>query len=154
MLSIDQATVVSGWAVFTDGKYVCSGSINLSKCDKESKFDKMSLSLINLLSDIKPDFVIFEKTALQINTATLILLSQLQGIIMGYCILNNIPYFIYSPNQWRKQLGFKVGRGIKRNELKAFAQDYVMQTLNKHIDEDEAESICMGLAYLKLFEER
>ena len=65
----------------------------------------------------RPDLVVIEDVALQSSPKTLIQLAQLQGAIMGVCELNNIPYEIIKPSEWRKILGFKQGRA-KRAELK------------------------------------
>ena len=64
----------------------------------------MSKSIISLLDDYSPIVVYIEDTALQRNAKTLKELSQLQGVIIGYCKAKNIDIQIITPSQWRKQL--------------------------------------------------
>lgn len=74
-------------------------------------------------------------------------LSQMQGIIMGACIKSGIPYQILKPSVWRAKLGFKQGRGVKRDELKLQALIWVEEHLGLDLPEDQAEAICIGASY-------
>lgn len=59
------------------------------------------------------------------------------------------------PTVWRKSLNFKQGRNIKREKLKEQAIDYINEHLNLHLskaDDDIADSICIGLYALNLFD--
>lgn len=44
-------------------------------------------------------------------------------------------------------LGFKQGRNIKRAQLKAQAQKFVKDHYDIEVTEDEADAICIGLAF-------
>lgn len=98
----------------------------------------------------KPDCVVLEDVAMQSNPATLILLSRLQGAIIGFCRVNKIPYDILKPPNWRKGLGFKQGQGIKRPELKKQAVEFVKNNYGLKLSEDVCEAICIGNAFLKI----
>lgn len=98
----------------------------------------------------KPDCVVLEDVAMQSNPATLILLSRLQGAIIGCCRVNKIPYDILKPPNWRKALGFKQGQGIKRPELKKQAVEYVRNNYGLKLKDDVCEAICIGRAFLKI----
>ena len=114
----------------------------------------MSKNIISLLDNYSPIVIYIEDTALQKNAKTLKELSQLQGVIIGYCKAKNIDIQIITPSQWRKQLGFKQGAGIKRKELKEQCFNWVKENLNLERSEDELEAIGIGAAVLKLFQNK
>lgn len=87
------------------------------------------------------------------SVQAVILLARLQGIIMGFCDMLNIPYTVYLPSQWRKVLGFKQGR-VTRENLKQQAIDLVRDTYNLSVQTDEADALCIAMAYLKNMEEK
>jgi crossover junction endodeoxyribonuclease RuvC len=150
ILSIDQSTVLTGIAIFEDKKYKSHSLIDLHKLkNSDEKFDTMCKELWKLMKDVSPAYIVFEDVSLQTNVSILRLLSQLQGIIIAYCILNEIPFTIYKPTEWRKLLGFKQGKNVKRPELKQQAKDYVLDKYNLTVGEDEADAICIGEALLK-----
>ncbi len=152
ILSIDQATVKTGIAVHNNEKLVVYELIDLSKTDKNKDKNKRVENMIseiqNRIHKYKPNFVVFEDVALQSNPATLMLLARLQGAIVGFCVLNNIPYEILKPPNWRKFLGFRQGQGIKRNELKRQAVEYVRNKYGLNLSEDVCEAVCIGDAFL------
>lgn len=87
------------------------------------------------------------------SVQAVILLARLQGIIMGFCDMLNIPYTVYLPSQWRKVLGFKQGR-VTRENLKQQAIDLIRDTYNLSVQTDEADALCIAMAYLKNMEEK
>ena len=93
-----------------------------------------------------PDLVVIEDVALQSSAKTVIQLAQLQGAIIGACEMFNIPYEILRPSEWRKTLGFKQGRQIKRPELKQQAIDYVAEHYGEVVSSDEADAMCIAKA--------
>lgn len=97
----------------------------------------------------KPDFVVIEDVAMQVNAATLVQLARLQGAIIGYCKVNGISCDILKPSNWRKILGFKQGSSVKRPELKKQAVEYVKNVYNLELSEDVCEAVCIGDAFLK-----
>lgn len=153
--SLDQSTKLTGWCIWKNGKYETSGLIDLQK-EKDStiRFDRMSKNIISLLDNYSPIVVYIEDTALQRNAKTLKELSQLQGVIIGYCKAKNIDIQIITPSQWRKQLRFKQGAGVKRKELKQQCFEWVKENLKLERSEDEVEAIGIGAAVLKLFQNK
>lgn len=136
-----------------NGKYKASGLIDCQKVkDASKRFDTMSESIICLLSKYSPTVVYIEDTAMQRNVKTLKELSQLQGVIIGYCIAQDIDIQIITPGEWRKQLGFKQGAGVKRQDLKQQCFKWVKENLGIEKSEDEVEAIGIGSAVLKMFQ--
>ena len=150
--SLDQSTKLTGWCIWKNGNYEISGLIDFSKIkDSEIRFDNMSKNITFLLDKYNPLVVCIEDTLLQRNVKTLKELSQLQGVIIGYCKAKDIDIQIISPSQWRKLLGFKQGAGIKRQDLKRQCFEWVKENLNLERSEDEVEAIGIGAAVLKQF---
>jgi len=114
----------------------------------------MTKDIIDFLNNYSPTIVYIEDTVLQRNVKTLKELSQLQGVIIGYCKTKNIEVNIISPTTWRKQLCFKQGAGIKRKELKQQCFDWVKNNLGLEKSEDEVEAIGIGAAVLKIFKDQ
>ena len=57
--------------------------------------------------------------------------------------------YVY-PSEWRQRCGIKTGKGIMREELKKADIAFVKETYNiDNINDDIADAICIGHAYLK-----
>lgn len=151
-MSIDQATVKTGIAIHCDEKLTLYDLIDLEKekVDISERVCVMINRICSLIHKQKPDCVVFEDVAMQSNPATLILLARLQGAIIGYCLVHRIPYSILKPPNWRKALGFKQGKDVKRPELKKQAKEYVKSKYGLSLKEDVCEAVCIGDAFLKM----
>jgi crossover junction endodeoxyribonuclease RuvC len=127
-------------------------SSGLIDCDKkeyspEERFKQMCFSLKDLFMQVSPEFLVLEQVAYQRNAAALIELARLQGVLISRCFDIDIPFYIYPPSSWRKDIGFKQGAGIKRKELKLQAIEYVRKNYGINANEDTAESIAIGSAF-------
>lgn len=111
----------------------------------------MVKEIFKILDDYKPAVVYIEDTAMQQNAKVLKELSRLQGAIIGYCATREIDIHIIKPTEWRKELGFEQGRGIKRPELKQQCFKWVKENLGIEKSEDEVEAIGIGAAVLRKF---
>ena len=121
--------------------------------DSKARFNKMCFDIRDLLKKYRPDHVVIEDIMYMRSVQAVILLARLQGIIMGYCDMLNIPYTVYLPSQWRKVLGFKQGR-VTRENLKQQAIDLIRDTYNLSVQTDEADALCIAMAHLKILEEK
>ncbi len=117
---------------------------------KQERVYVMIKRICGYIRKYAPDSVVIEDVALQSNAATLILLARLQGAIIGYCLVNNMPCAILKPPNWRKILGFNQGQGIKRNNLKKQAVNYVKSNYGLKLSVDVCEAVCIGDAFLKI----
>lgn len=149
ILSFDQATNITGYAVFTNKKLKKFGLIDCHKLSGDERSKKMISEIYNIIDLVKPDFVVIENVQNQANVQAVIMLARLQGAIIGYCYKKNIPWKMYLPTQWRKLIGIKQGKGIKRDELKAQSLEFVKTVTNESVSEDVAEAIAIGCAYIK-----
>ena len=154
VLAFDQSTKVTGWSVFTEGAYVDSGVLDLSKNkNTEERSKQMGLEMCKVITDNKPDVVIIEEVAMQSNAQTLKLLARIQGVAIGFCAAHDIPLHILAPTKWRSTLQYKQGNKVKRDELKRQSFDYVREHFGfDHFSEDRCEAICINVAAQKIFD--
>ncbi len=146
-IAIDQASAVSGCAIFENDRLVEYNIIEFKK-DTPNRTEEMIKALHNQIVENNVDYVVFEDVSLQTNVSTLILLAQIQGAIINTCVMNNICYSVYKPTTWRKLLKFKQSRGIKRPELKQQAKDFVFNKYDLKLKEDLCDAICIGEAFI------
>lgn len=151
ILAFDQALIKTGVCTLDDGA-VYHSLIDLSKTKDPSERRAVMRQMIqSRIKNNNPDLVVIEDVALQASAKTVIQLAQLQGAIIGACEMFNIPYEILQPSEWRKMLGFKQGRQVKRPELKQQAIDYVAEHYGEVVSSDEADAMCIAkAAQLKL----
>lgn len=147
ILAFDQASVKTGAAWFEDTTLLGYITIDLSKVDKEERVRLMVLEMYKLIDEHKPDVIIFEDVAMQRNAASLILLTRIQGALLGYCFEHAISAVIYKPSVWRKMLNFVQGSRVKRSTLKNQAISFVKKYYNVDAKDDVADAICMGCAF-------
>lgn len=154
IVSFDQSTKLSGYAVFDDGEYVDSGIIDMSKSKLETgaRSFEMAKALWKVIKHYKPEHLVLEDVQLQKNNAkTMIILARLAGMIIGYAEAHKVKTHIVSPSQWRAQLQYTQGPKVKREMLKQQSIDYVRECLKLELPEDQAEACCMGIAAHKIF---
>lgn len=161
MLSLDTSSSKTGWAYFLAGQYKKSSVINLDtkECKKKYKdnsdkrIEDMCLAVWDLLQRYKPDIIVIEKLNVSRNMNATRVLSKVIGTVYAYYILtDDCSYFEIQPTQWRSQLGMQSGKK-KRDEYKQLAIEYVKNNLGIDVTDDEADSICAGIGYIKMFTE-
>ena len=152
ILAFDQATRVSGWAIFQDGQYIDSGVIDLQNIrDTGERTKQMGIELCNKIAEVAPNLVVIEEVQNQSNTSTVIKLARLQGMVLGFAAAHKIKTDIFEPTHWRKICGHKQGPKIKREGLKQQSVDYVKKNFGFEFSEDRCEAICIGDAACKIY---
>lgn len=149
LLSLDQATKTTGYAVFEDKKLIDFGALKSLGKNSDSRFKEMCEYIRSAIESSGIDLVVFEDVSLRSSVQILISLSRLQGAIIQICNENNIPFCISSPSHWRKIIGINDGAGTKRKELKTRAVEYVLKYHKVKVIDDIAEAICIGTAYME-----
>lgn len=150
LLSIDQSTKATGWAIFDDTDLILHGVI--APKSGEDLWERMQIirnEVDRLIKENKPKAVVIEGIAMLRDQQALIKLGQLQGLIMASAFSRHIPIDIYMPTHWRKLNGFKQGGGVKRDFLKQQAIDMIEKDYGLSPTEDEAEAIAIGVAWLR-----
>lgn len=161
LLSLDSSSSKTGWAIFDDANYTKSGVIDLDtkECKKkykgnsENRIEDMCLHIIRIIDKCKPDIIVIEKLNVGRNMVAVRCLSKVIGAVYCYSILNNIFYFEIQPSQWRSQLGMQSTKR-KREDYKKLSVEYVEHTLGIQVSDDESDSICAGIGYIKMFVQR
>ena len=153
VISLDQASLTSGWSIFEDGFYVDSGVITKDKkIPIIQRVPQMAKAICEKIETSNVDEVIIEGIQNQGSIKTTLDLARLQGGIMMWCEINQKPLHILSPSEWRSALKFKLGAKTKRDELKIQAENYVSEHYKLDINTDEAEAICINAAAHKIFD--
>ena len=157
-LSLDTSSSKTGWAYFEAAKYIKSGVIDFDTKEHKKKYqgnseqrlEDMCLAIINLLKEYEPDIIVIEKLNVGRNMVATRHLSKVIGVVYCYAILNDCFYYEIQPSQWRSQIGIQA-KNRKREEFKQLAIEYVKDTLGVDVTDDEADSICAGIGYIRMF---
>lgn len=153
LLSLDTSTTSTGWAIFKDGKYQESGVIDDFKKVKNGheRLKLMTKELLDSIGQLKPDIIVIEKDVVFGNMKVIDMLMKIIGAVYGFCLFNGITYYEFAPSEWRKYVKLQAF-GRKRDEFKKASIKYIKDNLNMEVNDDEADAICIGLAYCKKFE--
>lgn len=167
ILSLDMATKKTGWALFEfNGNLLEYGVIRTESEDVRERMRELYFEISNkFVEHPEIEFIVFEDVPLNNhnNLKTGKDLSILQGVILSLCFEHGIGYILYNPSAWRSIIGLYNGtrEGLKRdyqkqaavnkvNELYGFNFIYNdKETKTKQTDDDKAEAICLGLAFIK-----
>lgn len=152
LLSLDTSTTSTGWAIFKDGKYQKSGVIDDFKKVKNGheRLKLMTKELLDNIGQLKPDIIVIEKDVVFGNMKVIDMLMKIIGAVYGFCLFNGITYYEFAPSEWRKYVKLQAF-GRKRDEFKKASIKYIKDNLNMEVNDDEADAICIGLAYCKKF---
>ena len=144
-LALDQASRVTGWAVFDDGELYNYGKFSATQTDVGDRLHFIRKEVIGLIEKFDIDEVVFEDIQLQNNITqnvqTFKVLAEVYGLIDQMASELKIPHRSYLASSWKSQLGIK---GKDRAEQKRNAQKYVMNTYGVKCTQDEADAICIG----------
>ena len=147
ILSLDQALVETGWAIFDNNKLIAYNSFVINgKNPIEERLWQLFEQLTDLYNKYEFDHLIFEDIQQQQNPSTYKKLAYVQAIILLWCYYHNMDYTILSPSQWRKILGGGFGRSREEQKQKAIA--FVKNNYHIDVESDIADAICIGKAYL------
>lgn len=139
ILAFDTATRITGWALFVDGKYTNSGTIDLSNNRvSDIRVGDMCMRVMNLIDTLKPTHVVIEALSTARNVATTRILSKVIGCVYCYCLVNEIPYEEYRCADWRGLLGIPNAPTAK---AKAESVKIVRNKYKIDVDDNEADAI-------------
>ena len=163
LLSLDTSSTKTGWAIFGNGIYEESGVLDWSHVkETEDRLLIMYIDIIQLINKYEPDILVIEKDIVgsgkRQNMSTINTLVKLIGGIWAYCVqLNmdtpmNLPtgefiifYVEYTPSEWRSLVGINAR---KRDDCKAASIKLIKDIYNKDVDDNEADAINIGQAYI------
>lgn len=149
-LALDQALKTTGWAIYDNSNLLTFNSFNIpANKPIEQRLNIFFTKLYELDKEYSFDHVFFEDIQNQANNETYKKLAYVQAAIMIWCYNNDKSFTILSPSHWRKVLKekYKASFGRNRAEQKKAATSFVKEHFNiSNISEDEADSVCIGLA--------
>lgn len=150
LLALDQASRVTGVAIFDDDQLVKYGTFEIkSNQELGKRLTKFLENLDKLYATYHFDAVAYEDIQLQMgNVETYKKLAYIQAMILFWCEKHEKNLHCLSPSHWRKILKDKYGMswGRKRVEQKQTAIDFIQEHYKKEVDSDTADAICIGCA--------
>ena len=150
LLALDQASRVTGVAIFDDDKLVKYGTFEIkSNQELGKRLTQFLENLDKLYAAYHFDAVAYEDIQLQMgNVETYKKLAYIQAMILFWCEKHEKNLYCLSPSHWRKILKDKYGMswGRKRVEQQQTAIDFIQEHYKKEVDSDTADAICIGCA--------
>lgn len=150
LLALDQASRVTGVAIFDNDKLVKYGTFEIkSNQELGKRLTQFLENLDKLYAAYHFDAVAYEDIQLQMgNVETYKKLAYIQAMILFWCEKHEKNLYCLSPSHWRKILKDKYGMswGRKRAEQKQTAIDFIQEHYEKEVDSDTADAICIGCA--------
>lgn len=152
MLALDTSTTCTGYAVYMNGELREYNCIDYdSSIPMDMRFEKMIISIYEMIDRYKPQIVVAETTAVNRNAEGQRNLSMLLGAVWGKCLQIDAYFHLFRPAQWRKLVD-SGKKPRKREELKKWSIDKVNTFLKTEINNDNvSDAILIGMAYVNLF---
>lgn len=156
-LFLDLSTKSTGYAISDDkGKLITYGLITASSSNNVSRIQKIQSGIIELVKQYNIEKLIAEdvhpETYGYSDTARLLMWLQGSIVLGAHNVNDNInskSIEFMQASEWRKNLGIKTGRGIKRENLKSLDIKYVKDTYGIDANDDVCDAICLYTAYFK-----
>lgn len=142
VLGIDNATMVTGYSIFEDGKLIHHGIKKVpSSTPQKLRIAYMKQWFISMLTVWDIDSVGLENVQYQGNAQTLIILSKLLGVLETASLEFNIEPYIVPAATWKSFCNIK---GRTRAQQKSNAQSHVWKKYKIRATEDAADAVCLG----------
>lgn len=147
-LALDQATKVTGYAIFDNDKLVHYGSFSVNADEEIERLATLKSWLISMINNWHPDHIGIEGIQFQeegsgqkMGVTVFQTLAHLQGVLMLVCHEEKIPFTICPTNTWRHECGVK---GKTRNDRKRSMQLLAKQWYDITLTDDEADAVGIG----------
>lgn len=146
-IGLDQATHITGYSIFDDGKLIYADFFSASADDEIERDIEIKNWLIQLIQNWNPDIIGIEGIQLQqlnnktVGVTTYQTLARLQGILMATCVEQNTEYIIVPPATWRSHCEVK---GRSRVDRKRSMQMKVKEWFDITVSDDIADAIGIG----------
>lgn len=143
ILALDQATHVSGYAIFNNKNLIDFGAFETTQGTDIERSVQVKQWMISLIDQFEIDFVGLEGIQYQsaAGVTTFETLARLQGILAATCVEEKTPYKIVPTNTWRSHCGVK---GKTRPDRKRSMQRLVKDWFSLQPSEDECDAIGIG----------
>ena len=151
ILALDQASRITGFAIFNGDTLEKYGKIDLS--DEKNSGERLHLlrkKIKSIIEEYKIEKVILEDIYMDQhlinNVQTFKILAEVFGVLFELCISIDIPVEAVLSGTWKSTLRIK---GKNRPEQKHSAQEWVLNNYNIKTNQDTVDAICIGAYYLK-----
>ena len=141
IIALDNATHITGWAVFDNQDLVSYGKYITKSSDTSDRILEVGDWLTNLLNKWEPNTIILEDIQQQNNVSTFKVLAKLQGVLEYISKKNEVEYYIISPATWKSNAHVQ---GRSRVDQKKSAQLIVQRLYNIQATQDESDAILLG----------
>lgn len=146
ILALDQASNITGWAIFDNDNLEQYGKIDVSKhYDLGERLHILRQKVKHIINDEHIDKVILEDIYMDgqrvNNVQTFKVLAEVFGVLYELCVDMEKPVDAVLAGTWKSTLGIK---GKTRAEQKRAAQAWVVNTYGKKPTQDECDAICIG----------
>ena len=154
IISIDASTKSTGIAIYNHNQLTYYTCLTASSADLFRRIQKITNEIKDIISqNLDLDYLILQQVRPDngfSNIKTHKALMYLQGNIamMLYTYFKHMQIDYLYPSEWRKVCGIKQGRGVQRSTLKQSDINFVKQHFNIQVNDDIADAICIGYAYI------
>ncbi len=148
ILALDQASRITGYAIFDNKKLINSGLISLGDNHLGQRLVHLREEVTKLVKQYDVEFILLEDIQYQANFGfdTFKILGEVLGSLEELAMeLVGTNYEVVPSVRWKSKLGIK---GKKRADQKKNAQLYVQDTYDKKVTQDESDAICIGSYYI------
>lgn len=146
LLALDQASRITGYAIFDDGKLITWGKITLDDYNFGERLVKLRNKIFQLIKEHEIDEVIYEDIQMQENVDTFKKLAEVFGVLYELFTEIGIKQSCVLASVWKSTLNVK---GKQRAEQKKNAQLWVTDTYGIKPTQDECDAICIGAHHVK-----
>ena len=151
ILALDQASRITGWAIFDGGELIEYGAIDASRySDLGDRLYTLRNAVKNIITEFKIDKVILEDIFLDEqkvnNIQTFKVLAEVFGVLYELCVELKIPVEAVLAGTWKSSLHIK---GRTRPEQKKAAREWVLNNYNVKTVQDADDAICIGAHILR-----
>ena len=145
LLALDQASRITGYAVFDGDKLIDYGKITANDEDVGQRLVFIRNEINKLIDCHNIDEIVLEDIQLQNNVVnnvqTFKTLAEVFGVLYELATERKIKNSAVLASSWKSTLGIK---GRDRAAQKRAAQEWVIKTYNVKPTQDECDAICIG----------
>ena len=150
LLALDQASRITGYAIFDGDKLIHYGKIAANSDDVGDRLVYIRNEVNKLIDKYSIDEIILEDIQLQNNVVnnvqTFKTLAEVFGVLYELAAERKIKNSAVLASSWKSTLGIK---GRDRAAQKRAAQEWVVNTYNVKPTQDECDAICIGAHIVK-----
>ena len=145
LLALDQASRITGYAIFDGDKLIHYGKITANSDDVGDRLVYIRNEVNKLIDEYSINEIVLEDIQLQNNVVnnvqTFKTLAEVFGVLYELAAERKIKNSAVLASSWKSTLGIK---GRDRAAQKRAAQEWVINTYSVKPTQDECDAICIG----------